>query len=81
MAMMATDKNRLNGVGDQKRRMEAKLDAAPGCLIIKGRGWNTGDKDKWQLCVEGCTLPVNRRLFGVGACALRDGDVKVRSRW
>lgn len=46
--------------------MEAKLDAASGCVIIKGRGWNTGDKAKWQLCVGGCTLPVNL-CFGLQA--------------
>lgn len=56
--------------------MEAKLDAASGCVIIKGRGWNTGDKDKWQLCVGVCTLPVNQCVcvfwvagrFGVCVC-------------
>lgn len=61
--------------------MEAKLDAASGCVIIKGRGWNTGDKDKWQLCVEGCTLPVNCRVCLGLVCVLRDSDVKVHSRW
>lgn len=65
---------------------------ASGCVIIKGSGWNTGDKEKWQLCVRGCILPLNQRVcFGwctsllcvcLCVCKMpRERDVKGRSRW